>query len=95
MAETITHLPAALRKATVAIILIYWLLVKLQKDWNGLQVIRYIFIKERIELAKQLMSNPYNSISEVCFKISFNKLNYFSRALKKQRELHSVHLNNI
>jgi AraC family transcriptional regulator of arabinose operon len=49
----------------------------------GISPVDYI-IKERIQLAKQLMTNPYNSISETCFKAGFNNLNYFSRAFKKQ-----------
>jgi len=48
----------------------------------GISPVDYI-IKERIQLAKQLMSNPYNSVSEACFKAGFNNLNYFSRAFKK------------
>jgi len=48
----------------------------------GISPVDYV-IKERIQLAKQLMSNPYNSISEACFKAGFNNLNYFSRAFKK------------
>lgn len=48
----------------------------------GISPVDYI-IKERILLAKQLMNNPYNSISEACFKAGFNNLNYFSRAFKK------------
>jgi AraC family transcriptional regulator of arabinose operon len=48
----------------------------------GISPVDYI-IKERIMLAKQLMNNPYNSISEACFKAGFNNLNYFSRAFKK------------
>jgi len=48
----------------------------------GISPVDYI-IKERIQFAKQLMNNPYNSISEACFKAGFNNLNYFSRAFKK------------
>ncbi|GAA4317401.1 hypothetical protein GCM10023149_14940 [Mucilaginibacter gynuensis] len=48
----------------------------------GISPVDYI-IKERIQLAKQLMNNPNNSISEACFKAGFNNLNYFSRAFKK------------
>lgn len=48
----------------------------------GISPVDYI-IKERIQLAKQFMNNPYNSISEACFKAGFNNLNYFSRAFKK------------
>lgn len=48
----------------------------------GISPVDYI-IKERIQLAKQLMNNPYNSISEACFKAGFNNLNYFSRTFKK------------
>jgi len=48
----------------------------------GISPVDYI-IRERIHFAKQLMNNPYNSISEACFKAGFNNLNYFSRAFKK------------
>jgi AraC family transcriptional regulator of arabinose operon len=48
----------------------------------GISPVDYI-IKERIQLAKQLMNNPHNSISEACFKAGFNNLNYFCRAFKK------------
>lgn len=48
----------------------------------GISPVDYI-IKERLQLAKQLMNNPNNSISEACFKAGFNNLNYFSRAFKK------------
>ncbi|WP_428330868.1 AraC family transcriptional regulator [Mucilaginibacter sp.] len=48
----------------------------------GISPVDYI-IRERVQLAKQLMNNPYNSISEACFKAGFNNLNYFSRAFKK------------
>jgi len=48
----------------------------------GISPVDYI-IPERIQLSKQLMSNPYNSVSEACFKAGFNNLNYFSRAFKK------------
>lgn len=48
----------------------------------GLSPVDYI-IKERIQFAKQLITNPYNSISEACFKAGFNNLNYFSRTFKK------------
>lgn len=52
------------------------------KNELGISPIDYI-IKERILFAKQMMTNPYNSISEACFKAGFNNLNYFSRAFKK------------
>ena len=48
----------------------------------GISPVDYV-IRERIQFAKQLMTNPYNSISEACFKAGFNNLNYFSRAFKK------------
>lgn len=48
----------------------------------GLSPVDYI-IKERIQFAKQLINNPYYSISEACFKAGFNNLNYFSRTFKK------------
>ena len=60
----------------------------------GISPVDYV-IKERIQLAKQLMSNPYNSISEACFKAGFNNLNYFSRAFKKTEGITPVYLNRI
>jgi len=60
----------------------------------GISPVDYI-IKERIQLSKQLMSNPYNSISEACFKAGFNNLNYFSRAFKKTEGITPVYLNRI
>lgn len=48
----------------------------------GMSPVDYI-IKERIQLSKQLMNNPHNSVSEPCFKAGFNNLNYFCRAFKK------------
>jgi AraC family transcriptional regulator of arabinose operon len=48
----------------------------------GISPVDYI-IKERVQFAKQLMNNPYNSISDACFKAGFNNLNYFSRTFKK------------
>lgn len=56
------------------------------KNEMGISPIDYI-IKERIHLAKQLMNNPNNSISEVCYRAGFNNLNYFSRAFKKTEGL--------
>jgi len=47
-------------------------------DW----AVDYV-IRERIQLSKQLMGNPYNNSSEACFKAGFNNLNYISRAFKK------------
>ncbi|TFF39551.1 AraC family transcriptional regulator [Mucilaginibacter psychrotolerans] len=52
------------------------------KHEMGISPVDYI-IKERLQFAKQLMNNPYNSISEACFKAGFNNLNYFSRAFHK------------
>jgi AraC family transcriptional regulator of arabinose operon len=52
------------------------------KHEMGISPVDYI-IKRRIGFAKQLMSNPYNSVSEACFKAGFNNLNYFSRTFKK------------
>jgi AraC family transcriptional regulator of arabinose operon len=48
----------------------------------GISPVDYI-IKERIQLSKQFMNNPHNSVSEACFKAGFNNLNYFCRAFKK------------
>lgn len=52
------------------------------KHEMGISPVDYI-IKQRVIFAKQLMSNPYNSVSEACFKAGFNNLNYFSRTFKK------------
>ena len=52
------------------------------KHEMGISPVDYI-IKQRVNFAKQLMSNPYNSVSEACFKAGFNNLNYFSRTFKK------------
>jgi len=52
------------------------------KHEMGISPVDYI-IKQRINFAKQLMSNPYNSVSNACFKAGFNNLNYFSRTFKK------------
>ena len=52
------------------------------KNEMGISPVDYI-IKERIKFAKHLMHNPYNSISDACYKAGFNNLNYFSRAFKK------------
>ena len=38
-------------------------------------VLKMRYVMKRIQLAKQLMSNPYNSISEASFKAGFNNLN--------------------
>ena len=49
----------------------------------GISPVDYV-IKERIQLSKQFMSYPHNSsISDACFKVGFNNLNYFCRAFKK------------
>ncbi|WP_183557405.1 AraC family transcriptional regulator [Mucilaginibacter sp. SP1R1] len=48
----------------------------------GVSPVDYI-IKERIQLAKQLMHNPYCSIADACFKAGFNNQHYFSRAFRK------------
>jgi AraC family transcriptional regulator of arabinose operon len=52
------------------------------KQELGMSPVDYV-IKERIQFAKQLITDPYNSISEACFKAGFNNLNYFSRTFKK------------
>lgn len=52
------------------------------KNELGMSPVDYI-IRERLELAKQFMNNPCNSISEACFSAGFQNLNYFCRAFKK------------
>ncbi|NHA04467.1 AraC family transcriptional regulator [Mucilaginibacter sp. HC2] len=48
----------------------------------GVSPVDYI-IKERIQLAKQFMQNPYCSIADACFKAGFNNQHYFSRVFRK------------
>jgi AraC-like DNA-binding protein len=48
----------------------------------GVSPVDYI-IKERIQLAKQFLQNPYCSIADACFKAGFNNQHYFSRAFRK------------
>ncbi|TSJ39631.1 AraC family transcriptional regulator [Mucilaginibacter corticis] len=52
------------------------------KHEMGISPVDYI-IKERIQLAKQLMNNPKYSISDACFRAGFNNLNYFCRMFKQ------------
>lgn len=48
----------------------------------GISPVDYI-IKERINLAKQLMNNPYNSISTACFKAGLITLTILAAPLKR------------
>jgi len=48
----------------------------------GISPVDYI-IRERLALAKQLMTNPCLSISETAFRSGFQNLNYFCRAFRK------------
>jgi len=48
----------------------------------GLSPIDFI-IKERIQFSKQLLRNPYCSISDACFQSGFNDQHYFSRVFRK------------
>ncbi|TKB97874.1 AraC family transcriptional regulator [Pedobacter cryophilus] len=48
----------------------------------GISPVDFI-IKERIQLAKQFLKNPYCSISDACFKAGFNNQHYFSRVFRK------------
>ena len=48
----------------------------------GISPVDFI-IKERIQFSKQLLRNPYCSISDACFKSGFNDQHYFSRAFRK------------
>ncbi|MCX2739296.1 AraC family transcriptional regulator [Pontibacter anaerobius] len=41
-------------------------------------------LKERIRLAKEYLSNPFNSVTQTCYMAGFQNLNYFIRAFKKE-----------
>lgn len=48
----------------------------------GISPVDFI-IRERIQLAKQFLKNPYCSIADACFKAGFNNQHYFSRVFRK------------
>ena len=52
------------------------------KEAFGISPVEYI-IKERIELAKNFLNNPANSVSSACYQSGFNNLNYFTRLFKR------------
>lgn len=41
-------------------------------------------LKERIQLAKDYLRNPLNSVTQSCYMAGFQNLNYFIRAFKKE-----------
>ena len=51
------------------------------KEDFGLSPMEYI-IRERINLAKRLLTNPTTTVTEVCYQAGFNNLHYFSRLFK-------------
>ena len=52
----------------------------------GIAPMEYV-LQERLKLAKQLLRNPALSITDVCFRVGFNSLAYFSSAFKKQEQI--------
>jgi AraC family transcriptional regulator of arabinose operon len=52
------------------------------KQEFGLSPIDYI-IKERMRLAKRCLKNPALSITEICFKVGFGNLGYFTRTFRQ------------
>ncbi|MFD1145189.1 helix-turn-helix domain-containing protein [Larkinella insperata] len=54
---------------------------RLFKEDFGLSPMEYI-IRERINLAKRLLTNPAITVTEVCYQAGFNNLHYFSRLFK-------------
>ncbi|RAK02793.1 AraC-like DNA-binding protein [Larkinella arboricola] len=54
---------------------------RLFKEDFGLSPMEYI-IRERINLAKRLLTNPASTVTEVCYQAGFNNLHYFSRLFK-------------
>ncbi|WP_299708795.1 AraC family transcriptional regulator [uncultured Pontibacter sp.] len=41
-------------------------------------------LKERIQLAKEYLRNPVNTVTQACYMAGFQNLNYFIRAFKKE-----------
>lgn len=48
----------------------------------GLTPVEYI-IREKINAAQQLLQNPKNSVTEVCYRLGFQSVNYFCTLFKK------------
>ncbi len=51
------------------------------KEVFGLSPVEFI-IRERISLAKRLLTNPTTTVAEVCYQAGFNNPHYFSRLFK-------------
>ena len=52
------------------------------KEQFGITPLEYIN-RERIKLAKQLLADPKNTISEVSYQCGFSDINYFVRLFRK------------
>lgn len=53
------------------------------KNRFSISPLEYI-LRERIQLAKMLLVNSQQNITEICYQSGFNNLNYFIRQFKKQ-----------
>lgn len=52
------------------------------RETFGISPVEYI-TRERIKLARQLLTDPSLSITEVCYQSGFNNVNYFTRLFKR------------
>lgn len=52
------------------------------KSFFGITPIEFI-VRERVQLAKQLLTDPELTITETCYKAGFNNVNYFIRQFKR------------
>lgn len=54
-----------------------------------------LIVRERIELAKRFLADPGSSISEVCYRVGFNNLQYFTRMFKRLEGITPKHFQRI